>query len=729
MDASEIKDKEQIASKDVHAEAMTRFSMVESREQVEREAAIEDMRFAQIPDSQWDDFATKQRNDRPRYTINKIAATIDTIVGEQRENDITIKYRPSSSGAQKEVANTFNGLTRNIESQSSARSSYDRGFDEALNGGYGGWRVTTQFSDDDGFEQDIRIKPIKSAASSLWFDPGAEEYAKQDALWAFLTKDMEKSEFLARFPDATVTDFQQPQYANSICRNWFRGDVVRVAEYWRKVPITRNIVLLSDGRTIDKDEDGAILDELASQGITVVRERSVKTWKVERYLMNGAEILKGPEDWAGKFIPLIPMFGKTMTIEGREYVRGMVRLAKDAQRIYNYSTSTIVETAALAPKDPYWMTPKQAQGHEGRLRNMNVDNSPVMFYNEDPSSPGAPKRTGAPQVQSALIGITAQAQQDITATLGVTASSNVPTAGTDLDTRSGKAIIEGNRKGDTGTFVFFDNLIKSIQHTGTILGDLIPRIYDTERQVRVIQPDGTEEFVTINQTVQDQQTLEPVIVNDLSQGKYDVAIDTGPAFATRRLEAADRLIRLAEGSTMFAELTPDLIAKNLDTPGSDELHDRLRQAMIQQGKVQPTDEEVQELGLGQPAEPSQAEVLASQEQQARTNLFLAQAADLQANAQLKGSQAQLNQARAEAALADANKKDFDANKVAVEAEGKNLENIEKQADLGLPLTVQDHDKRIGQGDMVELSQEELSPGGTSEQQLNQILLNQALRQQ
>ena len=188
--------------KDIHTVALERFERIESQERDERRLAIEDIKFAQTEDGQWDDNAKEKRKNRPRYTINRVAGAVDQLIGDQRQNRTDIKIRPVSGGATEEVAKVMTGLIRNIESNSKASNAYDEAFDEVVNGGYGGWRVVTEFSDDDSFDQDIKIKCIKGATTSLWFDPSAQEYDKRDAKFAFYTADMDKDEHKKRFPDS-----------------------------------------------------------------------------------------------------------------------------------------------------------------------------------------------------------------------------------------------------------------------------------------------------------------------------------------------------------------------------------------------------------------------------------------------------------------------------------------------------------------------------------------------
>lgn len=590
----------------IHAEAVERFKKIEDRKQ--RKLAIEDIRFAHVEGAQWDDDAVSKRRNRPRYSINRVAGAIAQIVGDQRQNRTQIKTRPISSGADEDKALILDGLIRNIESISKAENAYDSAFDEAVTGGFGGWRVLTEFNDDDTFDQDIRIIPINSAASSLYFDSMAQEYDKRDAMYAFVVTNMPKHDFEDKWPDHSSTaSFTQERQTFRSCKDWFEGDFIRVAEYWKKIPVEKTIALLSDGRTIDKEEEESVLDELAEQGITILKERQLTTHKVVMYVMNGNEIIEERKEWAGKFIPLVPVFGKITHAEGRVFIKGMTRDAKDPQRIYNYTTSQIVETSALTPKDPYWYTPEMKAGHESAWQSFNTKNDPFMPFNIDPKMPGPPQRTGAPSVQQALLTQIQQAALDIESTTGVHAASlgNAP------QLLSEKSIQTQAEKGDRGAFIFVDNLQKSIQYTGEILIDLIPKIYDTQRAVRVLNVDGTSKSIEINQVVQtitDDETGEENTVNDLTVGKYDVITDTSPATLTKREETARQLIELTANDPQLRSLSLDIITQNLDINEGKEMTKRVRKLMIQQGLVEPTEEEAEELGLNEPQPPDPAQV-------------------------------------------------------------------------------------------------------------------------
>lgn len=680
----------------IHAEAIKRFEQVEERE--ERKQAVEDMRFAHVPGAQWDEDSVAKRANRPRFTVNRVSQAISQIVGDQRQNRTTIKVRPMGSGADKDTADILTGLIRNIESQSKASNAYDSAFDEVLTGGFGGWRVLTAFADDDVFEQDIVIEPIQSAASSLYFGP-SERYDKRDAPFAFLITNIPKSEFNLRYPEEQTASFEQSKLSNSQCE-WFNEDSVRVAEYWVRESEDKEIALLSDGRVIDQNEEQSVLDELAQQGITVLKTRKTKGHKVTCYKMNGNKILEAPKVWAGKFIPLIPVFGKTHTIEGKTYVKGIVRDAKDSQRIYNYETSQAIETSALTPKDPYWYTPEMVAGHEVAWRTFNTSNKPFMPFNNDPTNPGPPKRTGAPSVQQSALAMIAQSAADIEATTGVHAASlgNAPQL---LSERSVQSQAE---KGDRGAFIFTDNLEKSKQYTGEILIDLIPKIYDSQRMISILNADGSTEEVEINnlaQTITDEQTGKKNTVNDLSIGKYGVIADTGPNYKTKREESARQLIELASSSPELQRLALDLIVSNLDINDAEVLTERVRKGMIKQGLVEPTEEEIAKLGLNQPQQPdpNQAALLEN----------------IQMDTQQK--------------MADIENKEADTIEKQVKAQQETAKTLEimiktmlEKIKAGIPLSQQEQSLLVKQADIVGEGQQAIDPGPNTEQAADIIKL-------
>lgn len=595
--------KNKIKLEDIHSEAIKRYEASASAEREERDECLEDFRFCWVQGAQWDDVDTNARQDRPRFELNKVAVPVNQIIGEQRQNRVSMKVRASKGAATKQTADNLTGLIRNICNTSGFQDVTDNAFKEVATGGFGAWCLSVDYVDDDSFDQEITIKTIRSAASSVFYDPAAVQELKQDATWITVTEDMDREAFKKKYPDSAVGSLSAPTNSGYLSE-WQTRDTVRIADYWTKEQVPTEIALMTDGRRLELNKDTkSVLDELEAAGITIEKTRKTYKSKVTHYKISAAEILEGPHEWAGSMIPVVPIFGYNIWINGQHYYHGMVRMAKDPQRIYNYATSQAIEVSALTPKDPYWVTPVMMKGHESQMRNFNITNNPFMFYNEDPTRPGPPTRTGAPSVQTALIQQVQQADADVQATTGLYA----PSLGEATTDQSGRAILALQRQGNVSTHELTDNLVKAVQYTGKILIDLLPKIYDTERQVSVLAEDGNVEDIIINQTIFDQQTGQEVILNDISMGKYDVVSEAGPSFATQRSETLNILVKLAESNPEFAAVSSDLIAKNVDFDQSEELSKRIRKQMLAQGLVDPTQEEIEEIQNQPPQEPSAVE--------------------------------------------------------------------------------------------------------------------------
>jgi len=583
---------------DLHKEIVTKYDSSFSIERDQRDLALEDLQFAHVAGSMWDD-NNAQESDRPRFEVNRVFHPINQIVGEQRQNRISMKVR-AENDRDKDTADILDGMIRSIENESNFNAIKDTAFKEMVTGGIGAWGVMTEYREGT-FEQAIKIKSIVSAASSVFYDPSATDVLKRDAAWMITTQDIDRKTFEKTFPDATISGLSEYNLGSLLA--WQTRDVIRIGEYWVKVPVTKDLALMSDGSVLEMTkETKSVIDELAAQNITIVKERKEKSHTVVMYKFSSSEILEGPNEWASKYIPIVPFFGYAINIGGQQVYQGIVRNAKDSSRIYNYATSQAIETSALTPKDPYWLTPEQAKGHESQLRNFTTSNSPFLLYNPDSESPGPPARTGAPSVQQALILQIQQADMDIQNTTGLHNSS----LGRDETDKSGVAILALNEQGNLSTFELRDSLVKAVEHTGRILIDLIPKIIDTERDIGLIAEDGQISSTTVNQQVLDTQTGQVVTLNDLSTGDFDVVSTSGPSFATKRSEGLNLLTRLAE-NPQFSQISADLIAKSIDFDFSEELTKRLRKQMLEAGLVEPNEEEIE--AQPEPPEPSPSQLL------------------------------------------------------------------------------------------------------------------------
>lgn len=633
------------------SEVRQQYDLCTEHEQSLREQAAEDLKFVNVPGEQWEEAQKKKRGKRPCYEFNLLRQHVRQVEGDQRQARPSIKVRAVEDD-DAEGAELRQGLIRNIEAQSNAERAYDTGFQFAAEGGFGCWRVVTEFSRDDGFDLDIRIREVRDPFA-MWFDPAAVEYDRRDAMFAFFEENIPRSQFKAKYPDAQVAEFDSASGADS----WFSEDTVRVAEYWVKEPTKKTILLLSDGRSVDADDVAPVLDELEQAGITVTREREVETHKVRMYVVSGAEVLSGPHEWSGKFIPLIPVYGDLIHIDGRDVYSGIVRHAKDAARLNNYTVTTAMESVAKLPKNPYLVTPKMLEGAGVKASWERAATEDPLFiaYTPDGSAPqGRPVRENGPEFPVALVNL-ASVVQDLLK--GVTGIHDV-SRGDNPGNQSGRAILALQNKGDTANFAYQDNLSRSIRYTGEILLDLIPKIYDSERVIRIIGIDGAEKFEKINQRQVDNQTGQEIVINDISAGKYDVNVQTGPNFSTQRAEFAETMNNLFQSHPDTFPLFGDLFFKALDAPQSQELSERAKfmhppGLQQRQSEGRETSPEMQQLQQQMQQMQQQAEQQiqqmgqALQEAQQKAASTDAATAKAQTDAQAQQAKAQAEQQRLE----------------------------------------------------------------------------------
>lgn len=614
--------------KELLARVRERAKLMMDADRENRDDAMDDMKFVHVPGEQWDDVIRKERGtERPMYEYNKLRITIKRIVNGIRDNRPQGKVRPVEEG-DKDTATILEGLCRNIANVSDFDTVTDTAAELQVGAGIGAWRVVVDYCDDSAFDQDIKIEPIANPFCLYW-DPGARDPLKRDASDWLLETRVSKDEFKRKYPDIEPVEWDRSEYDDD--SDWEDEDSIRVAEYWWKEPANRKILLLSDGRTVDAEE---LKTESLPEGVQVVRERDVKSYRIKMAICSGDAVLERA-DWAGRQFPFIVVFGEQMTIDGKQRWFGLTRFAKDAQRSYNVSRTSIDETIALAPQAKIWATANQAKGHMAMWSEAHKKNFPVMLYNADPQASGPPQRVGGADVPVALIQQAQLASEDIKAVTGIFDNS----LGQRANEASGIAIRARQAQGEIATFNYMDNIAKGVRRTWEILVDLIPVIYDTTRAVRILGSDGAEKYETVNKPAPDGSTL-----NDLSRGKYDVAVTVGPSFATRRQEAAEAYGQLAQSDETLMMTAGDLVYKSLDLPYADEIAERKRMMLppqIQQqlnadkpmppeiqaamAQIQQMQEQVQQQGMlvQQAAQEAQTEKAAAEK--AKSDLAVAQA--------------------------------------------------------------------------------------------------------
>ena len=543
------------------------FKVCEEAEAENRHQAMDDLEFGR-QGIQWPEEVKRQRelDRRPCLTVNRMPTFIRQIVNDARMNKPAIKVHPVDSNADVETAKVLNGLIRQIEVSSSADAAYATAIDDAVSMGFGYFRVDIDFARDDTFERDIKIDRIMNPFS-VYRDPRSTAVDSSDWNMCFVTELLTHDEFEASYPNAEKTDFESQSFEQRD-NLWYTSDTVRVAEYWSREEVDREIILMTDGQILDADVFETQRDIMEMSGIMPVQSRMTKTMKVKQCVVTGSEILSEIE-WAGKYIPIVPVYGEEVVVGENRNFHSLIHFAKDSQQMYNFWRTAAAELVALAPKAP-WIGPVGAfNTDQAKWSSANSTNHAFLEY--DGGQP--PQRQAFAGVPAGAIQEALNSSDDMKSVIGM--FENVGNMGQEV---SAKALAASQRRGDIGTYHFVDNLSRAIRHAGRIIVDLIPSVYTEARVLRILGDDDAPQTAMVNQMTQMEGEPEPRIY-DLTTGKYDVVVKLGPSFTTQRQEAADQMMLLVQQFPQAAPIIGDLIAKNLDWPGAEEMAERLQKML------------------------------------------------------------------------------------------------------------------------------------------------------
>ena len=550
--------------------ALKRYSEAFDAFKENREVMKDDQRF--LSGDQWPTEIRESRENakRPIQTINRLPAFIDQVVGDARQNKPTIRVHPAEDG-DNDIADIYNGLIRSIETESNADYAYDTAIEHTAGHGFGAWRIDSEYVSEDSFDQNIVIRRIVDPLNVL-FDPAAIQPDYSDAEYVFVLESMPRKTFEAKWPKATLSAFE----SGDLARGWSSGDNVQVAEYWYKEYTPFTLYLLSDG-SVSEDKD-------AAEAMGLVAQREAKKVKVCMHILSGAEILESKEDYDGVYLPIVGVQGKESLVDGKRTLRGITRFAKDPQRMYNYWRTLDTEAKALTPRSPVLVTLEQITGNEKDWVKALQGNLPYLPYNAVPDAP-VPNRLNAGMADASFERGALLAVDEMKSTTGIHSAS----LGETSNETSGRAILARQREGDTSTFAYIDNLSRAIRYSGRVLLDLIPKRYNTARVIQVMGEDGSRKLMKINQQSRAPDGT-PKIENDLTAGRYDLVVNVGPSYATKRLESAESMISFVQAVPAAAGLISDLIAKNMDWPGAEAIEKRLH-AMLPPQVLQAEQEE------------------------------------------------------------------------------------------------------------------------------------------
>ena len=549
-------------------QAMEYLRQVNDVDSNNRAEALDDVRFS--AGDQWPVDVQNSRvlEARPCLTINKVDAYCRQIVNQIREQRPRIKCHGMNTQSNEKQAQIITGLCRHIELQSDADQAYLNAVDYAVRMGWGYIRVTTDYVKDDSFDQEIYIRPIENPFT-VYFDPNSIMADGSDAERCLITTLIPKKTFRAMYPDAEDTQGFVSRGTGDVVGDWIQKEDIRIAEYWYTVRESVVLLQLSDGSSIYEDEiDKELMKEL---GVEIINKRESVRKKIKWCKVTAMQVLEEGE-WAGKYIPIIPVYGQSTIVQGKHKRFGLVRMAKDPQRMYNYWSTALTETVALAPKAKWILAEGQDEGHENEWAQANIKAMPVLRYKQTdidgrPANP--PIRQSPEQPPTGAMAAMQSMNLDLQAVIGIYDPNQLPQG-----IQSGKAIQGQQMQSDMTNMHYYDNLTRSIRQVGRVILDLIPKIYDTQRAMRIIGDDGKPEIMTINERKMDEQGIERIL-NDMSIGEFDVVMDTGPGYNSKRQEAVTAMMSLFQAEPALVQVAGDLLVRNMDFPGADVIADRL----------------------------------------------------------------------------------------------------------------------------------------------------------
>ncbi|OEI71280.1 portal protein [Enterobacter sp. ku-bf2] len=680
-----------------HERVMLRFDRAYTPQQDVREKCIEATRFARVPGGQWEGATaagTKlddQFEKYPKFEINKVATELNRIIAEYRNNRITVKFRPGDKEASEELANKLNGLFRADYEETDGGEACDNAFDDAATGGFGCFRLTSMLVNEyDPMDerQRIAIEPIYDPSRSVWFDPDAKKYDKSDAMWAFCMYSLSPEKYEAEYgktPPASldVTTMTSWEY------DWFEPEVVYIAKYYEVRKESVDVIsyrqpLTGEIATYDSDQIEDIQDELAIAGFEEVARRSVKRRRVYVSVVDGQNFLEKPRRIPGEHIPLIPVYGKRWFIDDIERVEGHIAKAMDPQRLYNLQVSMLADTAAQDPGQIPIVGMEQIRGLEKHWEARNKKRPAFLPLREVKDKAGniiagaTPAGYTQPAVMNqALAALLQQTSADIQeVTGGSQAMQQMPS------NVAQETVNNLMNRSDMASFIYLDNMAKSLKRAGEVWLSMAREVYGSDREVRVVNEDGTDDIALMNAQVVDRQTGRVVALNDLSTGRYDVTVDVGPSYTARRDATVSVLTNVLSTMLPNDPMRPaiqGIILDNIDGEGLDDFKEYNRNQLLTSGIVKPRNEKEQQIVM--------------QAQQAAAN---------QPNPEMLIAQANLV-----AAQAEEKKADNETRNTLIKAFTAQQDAQESQANVVYKLSQAEHINKQGVMDAIKLLNEVL----------------------
>lgn len=627
--------------------------------QDQRDQADEDIRFVDVPGGMWEDLFPQffQNDNRPKMEFNKVHQSVYRAVGEWVTARFRPTFEPEDETASEGDAKLLNGLYRKDERRSGGFEAYDTAVEEMFKSGYGAWKLGTEFidqEDPDNDKQRIIFEPIPSSFNMVLWDSNAKRYDKRDAKRCTLLHRLTEEGFKEQWPEHDISSVQQPHDRSSF--NWNNTQNIFVAEYYEVVEKKEKVFVFENEsgelRNIWESKIADLMDELSDLGFNKIKEYKKLRVHINKTVISGSEILEEKVRIAGKMIPIVPLYGFRTIADGQEFAHGMVRYQKDPNRLLNMSISRLAEVAATSGTNVPVFYPDEVEGLANFWAEWALGNRPYMLKKPHKTADGTESQHPMEYTQPATLDAANNELIQITSDFIREETGGNPQDTMDPDA-SGKAIGAIQTRVDMQTAILFENIAKSMRRCGEIYLSMSSEILDSQRFVTVLGEDDKDSLVQLFEWVIDDETGEPVEINDVTKGKYEVIVDTGPAFQSRRRETVNTISEIMQNTDSNSPYMPMLysvLLDNIDGEGLDDIKDFNRQQAIIQGfKKAETDEEkalVEQVRAQQQEQGGQEQLIQAAAEQAQ-----AEARERDSKVAVNLSKAELNQAQTQETLA------------------------------------------------------------------------------
>ena len=564
-----------------HLTWITQLSDFQQSDLDQRQQARECDRFLLDKDGQWEESVARSLDaqKRPRYTFDQVTPVIENIMADIEDMEFGSNVKPAGGDATKELAKTYEGMVRSIESDSDATAIYRNACRRLIRRGFDAWIVKAKFKNEWSFDQSLVVEAIPNAINRVWTSNTSSKADSSDSDVAYVLTSVTPEAYKEQFPEGNAISIDDADLGEHF--EQYRPEVIIFGEKYYKKETMREVCQLSNGEIVEKDENfQKVVDEYKAQGVTVVREKKVKDFKIYHRFFDGGGMLSEERETVFKTLPIVTVYGNYELLGENSKITysGITLKEMDYQRVFNYAKSREIEEGALAPRKKLVMTKKMAKGNEEQLAALNVSADPVLFVTPDPEWTAGVQEIGGAQVNPNL----ANLANDMAMGMQVTGGTNNAMNGQYAGRMSEDALRMQIDRGTGATRKWVNALAHGIKRTCEILVQTIPPVYDTKQQFMILGQDGAEEMITLNDEVYDTQTQKMVRVNTLNKGEYRVTCAAGPAFANKMEAGLAAMLQYAAIDPSIVNTGGDLMLKSIDAPLMDEMAARKRAQLLQE---------------------------------------------------------------------------------------------------------------------------------------------------